>query len=104
MEGIAAGLAGFFEGKTEISFALLFGSRASGRAGKESDVDVAVYFRPSGPTMYVEAAEARYPTEDALVSELERILGEEVDLVVLNRAAATIAAAFLARRHAPGGG
>jgi predicted nucleotidyltransferase len=95
MEGIVDRLGSYFEDRNEISFALLFGSRASGRAGEDSDVDIAVYFRLSGNELELESPDSRYPSEDALWSDIERTLGERVDLVVLNRVAATVAAAAL---------
>jgi predicted nucleotidyltransferase len=36
----------YFERRDDIAFAFLFGSGAKGRARKEGDVDIAVYFWP----------------------------------------------------------
>lgn len=60
--------------------AFLFGSQAKGYARKVSDWDVAVY-----------VTEERRELEKAIWSEVEGIVGAEVDLVVLNRAPASIA-------------
>ena len=95
MEGIVERLGAYFEGRDDTSFAILFGSVATGRAGEDSDIDIAVYFRPPGDELELESPTSRYPSEDALWSDIEKILGERVDLVVLNRAAATVAAAAM---------
>jgi predicted nucleotidyltransferase/uncharacterized protein YutE (UPF0331/DUF86 family) len=95
MDGIVEKLRAYFEGRDDISFAVLFGSRAKGLAGEDSDVDIAVYFRTSGRELDLESEDEPFPGEDALWSDLERILGTPVDLLVLNRAAASVAAAAL---------
>jgi uncharacterized protein YutE (UPF0331/DUF86 family)/predicted nucleotidyltransferase len=87
--------------RTEVAGAVLFGSAATGRMSTESDIDVAVYFEPpaagreSIPGLEMEALDARYPTEDAIWRCLESSLARNVDLVVLNRAPATLAAAAI---------
>ncbi len=58
----------------------------------DSDVDVAVYFRPDAPGVEIEA-ETTYPDEDDVWSDLERICRRPVDLVVLNRAPVALAEA-----------
>ena len=85
----------YFSGRKEVAFAFLYGSQAIGNATKLSDVDIAVYFYPQKkhPIEYEE--EAFYPTEDEIWSDLERILKREVELLVLNRVSASVAASAI---------
>lgn len=62
----------------EVSFALLFGSRAGGSPRPDSDWDVAVYFDP--PL----SSQARFAHRRELVSDLADL--GRIDLVVLNEA------------------
>lgn len=85
----------------EVIFAILFGSAASGRQTTESDVDVAVYLGSaeaaasgSGGIPDIEE-ELQFAGEPELWAALEAAAGTNVDLVVLNRAPATIAASAL---------
>ena len=72
-----AQLRSFFEGRSDVRLAYLFGSRAEGTAREDSDYDVGVL-----------------PAEDAdpglrfeLIQELGELLGtEQVDVVMLDRA------------------
>ena len=73
----------------EISMAFLFGSEANSSPGLESDLDIAIYFRTTHGEIEWESP-TRYPTEDRIWLDLERLAGKEVDLLVLNRAPATI--------------
>lgn len=78
----------------KVSFAYLFGSATSGRMHTESDIDIGVYFTP--PTGELEyESETEYPGEDNLWLELERLVGRKTDLVVLNRAPATLLSSIL---------
>ena len=93
-------LSNYFANRADVAFAYLFGSAASDRTTAESDVDVAVYFREgaaAGPAAGraipdIEESGKRFPAEQEVWADLERICGTSVDLVVLNRAAATVAA------------
>lgn len=93
-------LSQYFAARSDVSFAYLFGSAAANRATGESDVDVAVYFRASGTDAVepdrrlpdVEETGRRFEGEGQVWRDLEAICGRPVDLVVLNRAPATIAA------------
>ena len=65
----------------QVIFAFLYGSYAKGTALKDSDLDIAVYFR-------------RKPTAnevDRIWDELQRISGKDVELLVLNNAKESIA-------------
>jgi uncharacterized protein YutE (UPF0331/DUF86 family)/predicted nucleotidyltransferase len=101
---LADDLTAYFSTCSDVAFALLFGSAAAGRQTAESDVDVAVYLLPpdeaatltDGRTGIPEVeAESEYDGESELWADLERIAGRNVDLVILNRAAATVAASAL---------
>ncbi|TVR07085.1 MAG: nucleotidyltransferase domain-containing protein, partial [Spirochaetaceae bacterium] len=75
----------------EISFACLFGSAAIDRLRDDSDVDVAVYF-DSGRTLEIET-DRRSARETAIQLAVERSTNRNVDLLVLNRAPASVCAA-----------
>jgi len=82
----------YFSTRKDVAFAFLYGSQAKANATKLSDIDVAVYFYPKArhPIEYEE--EVFYDSEDEIWGELEKILTREVELLVLNRAPAHIAA------------
>lgn len=81
----------YFENRDDVAMAFLFGSWATGRYCGESDVDIAVYFKPGSGHLEWEEFDAKYDGEDAIWRDVERMLGKEVDLLVLNRAASSIA-------------
>lgn len=62
-----------------VSLAFLYGSTAKGRQTDESDVDLAVYLQDT-------------TQENRIWQEVSKIVGQEVDLVVLNNAPATLTA------------
>ena len=76
--------------RQEISMAFVFGSEASRSAGSESDLDIAVYFKPTRGEIEWES-QTRYPGEDRIWLDIEKLAGKDVDLLILNRAASTIA-------------
>jgi predicted nucleotidyltransferase len=76
--------------RQEISMAFVFGSEANRSAGSESDLDIAVYFRPTSGEIEWES-QTRYPEEDRIWLELEKLARKQVDLLILNRAAPTVA-------------
>lgn len=78
-----------------MAFAFLFGSQASGWATSLSDVDVAVYFYPKRrkPIEYEEPI--WYEKEGEIWGDLERLLKKEVELLVLNRVSASVAASAI---------
>ena len=76
-----------------IEFSVLFGSAASGRLRQDSDLDIAVYCESGGR---LEIEEQREVAEEVAVQiALERASGRNVDLLVLNRAPATVCASAL---------
>lgn len=79
-------LAPYFAKRLDVRMAFLFGSVERGVASTESDVDIAVYLEKEG-------------TEGTLWTDIERLVGCEVDLIVLNRAPALVA--WSAIRGAP---
>jgi len=96
-EAIVAGLRGYFMAREDITFALLFGSWATGRRHAESDLDLAIYVRSPGQGIDLEECDRFFPGEDGIWTDVERISGTVTDLVVLNRAPATVAAAALGK-------
>ena len=76
-----------------VEFALLFGSGALGRLREDSDLDVAVYVDSNG-RLEIEAAR-EHPAEVELQVALERATNRNVDLLILNRAPATVCASAL---------
>jgi predicted nucleotidyltransferase len=86
----------YFRERKEVAFAFLFGSSLGGQTTSLSDVDIAVYFYPSrrGEVEFEEPKE--YPGENEIWADLERILHKPVDLLILNRAPATIAESAIA--------
>ena len=98
-----AGLKKYFINKPDISAAFLFGSQVKNRAGKISDWDIAVYFVPEQWANEIEWEESGkvYPEENKIWDDLVDILRtDNVDLVVLNRAPANIAASAISEGRA----
>jgi uncharacterized protein YutE (UPF0331/DUF86 family)/predicted nucleotidyltransferase len=87
-------LADYFKKRDDVAFAYLFGSVVKGTTHLDSDVDIGVYFTPKTPALEYES-KSEYPSESEIWSDIEKITKHETDLVVLNRAAATIAFAVL---------
>jgi predicted nucleotidyltransferase len=85
----------YLESRKDVAFAFLFGSHARGTATKRSDVDIAAYFYPEKrhPVEYEE--EVFYNGEHEICFEIERILKKEVELLVLNRVSASVAASAI---------
>ncbi len=93
-DALIAKLREYFRGRTDVAFAYLFGSVAKGTSHGESDVDIGVYFRPGTKALEYES-ENRYPGEDDIGSDLERLTGRQTDMVVLNRAPSTLFSAVI---------
>lgn len=85
----------YFSQRADVVMAFVFGSRIKKRTTKISDWDIAVYFKPDSPVTEWEN-ERDYPQEDKLWADLIEILNtDNVDLIVLNRAPASIAASAI---------
>lgn len=81
----------YFESRKEVVMAFLFGSCAKGLAGTDSDLDLAVYFDPGDRRLEWDEPNAWYDSESGIWADLEAMVGRNVDLLVLNRAAPTVA-------------
>lgn len=69
----------YFYPKKEVLAVYLFGSRVTGRTTKWSDVDVAVLLcKPDGKRIFDKEFQCRF--------DLEKLLGADVDVVILNNA------------------
>ena len=79
---ISSVLSDYFSRRAEVRFVYLFGSVASGRANRLSDVDIAIFVDPK-------ALERDYPYgyRAEVITDLMKALGtNRIDLVVLNNA------------------
>lgn len=94
LQGLARAIRVALEPFDGIAFAFLFGSAVHGRLRNDSDIDVAVY-GASARHLEIET-ERELADEGRIQLEVERATGRNVDLVVLNRAAATVCAAAVA--------
>jgi predicted nucleotidyltransferase len=85
----------YFSDRTDVAFSFLYGSYARGTAHKQSDIDIAVYFYPAEryPVEYEE--DIYYDAEDEIWADLDRLLGKEIELLVLNRVSASVAASAI---------
>ena len=81
----------YFATRQEVAFAFIYGSHAKGTGTKRSDVDIAVYFHPRRRHPVEFEEEVFYAAENEIWGDLERIVNKEVELLVLNRAPATVA-------------
>ncbi|MFN3466282.1 MAG: type VII toxin-antitoxin system MntA family adenylyltransferase antitoxin [Candidatus Brocadiales bacterium] len=88
-------LKNYFNKRQDVAFAFLFGSQVEGLATSLSDVDIAVYFYPKRrkPIEYEEPI--WYEKEGEIWGDLERLLKKEVELLVLNRVSASVAASAI---------
>ena len=79
------GVEGLFLDKARRAHGLRLRVIRQGEETAESDLDIAVYIAPEGPD--IEWEETRdYETEDEIWSSVEKIVGRDTDLIVLNRA------------------
>ncbi len=85
----------YFAKRQDVVMAFVFGSTVKGTATTESDVDIAVYFTPKGKELEWEEAQTYYAGEDKIWGDVEKLVGRRVDLVVLNRVPAVLAATVL---------
>lgn len=80
----------YLSSHTDIVMAFIFGSQVKNQQTQDSDFDLALYFKPQ--TRFLEWEETRiYPLEDQIWTNVEKIIEIKTDLVVLNRAPATLA-------------
>ncbi len=79
MEGIEEKIRDYFQHKQEVASVYLFGSRASGREGTASDVDIAVL-------LCRECLESARVLQEKYLVELGRILKKDIHPVVMNNA------------------
>lgn len=77
---IANKLKAYFQSARDVSFAFLFGSHASGRTFKESDIDVATYLKEG----------YSFERIKEIWGDVEDLLKKDVDLVILNDASPLI--------------
>lgn len=70
--------------------AFLFGSYSKGQAFFDSDVDIAVYFKPKERRLEWEET-GEWPEETQIWADTEKILGKNVDILVLNKAPCLVA-------------
>ncbi len=89
LDSVRTALAGF----PDVAFAVLFGSAVSGRLRADSDIDIAVY-GDSGRALEIETDRV-LSDEPGMQVAIERATNRNVDLLVFNRAPATVAAAAL---------
>ena len=68
----------YFDDKDDVILAFLFGSVAKAHYGALSDIDIAVYLKEGA-------------NEIKIWCDIERLLGKEIDLLVLNRAIPAVA-------------
>jgi len=85
----------YFQNRTDVAFAFLYGSQARGNATRLSDADVAVYFYPKIRHPIECEEDIFYESEDDIWGDLERLLKKEVEILVLNRAFAVVAASAI---------
>lgn len=82
----------YFEKRSDVVMAFIFGSRAKEKAREVSDWDIAVYFKPEKNYVEWEEQQREYPAEDEVWNNCIEILQtDNVDLIVLNRAPISIA-------------
>jgi uncharacterized protein YutE (UPF0331/DUF86 family)/predicted nucleotidyltransferase len=94
VDELRARLKDYFLSRPDVAMAFLFGSAARSQQTADSDLDVAVYFYAPGATLEWEE-QGEYPEEARIWAEVERITSIDTDLLVLNRAPATVAYAVL---------
>lgn len=84
----------YFLHKPSVEMAFIFGSRIKGKETIESDLDVAVYFRPKSGNLDCEE-EVFFEEENEIWNDVEKIAKCKVDLVVLNRAPGILASSII---------
>jgi uncharacterized protein YutE (UPF0331/DUF86 family)/predicted nucleotidyltransferase len=83
-ETVLSKLKSYFAKREEVILAFVFGSRAKGMERAVSDWDIAVYFTPKE---YGELETKHdYAGESQIWSDIDKIVGQDVDFLVMNRA------------------
>ena len=85
----------YFSQRKDVAFAFLFGSQTKGGANKLSDVDIAVYFYPLERHPIEFEKEIFYSGENEIWGDLQQLLKKEVEVLVLNRVSASVAASAI---------
>ena len=85
----------YFEQRDDVVMAFIFGSRAKAKHRAQSDWDIAIYFRPSDKRVEWESDRIYSAEQEIWRDCTEILLTDAIDLVVLNRAAASVADAAL---------
>ena len=94
MEKLLPILKDYFSTQDDVEMAFLFGSTAKGTETINSDVDIAVYFKPKSGKTECES-ESFYEQENETWNDVEKIVKRKVDFVVLNRAPAILASSII---------
>ena len=82
----------YFKERHDVAFVFIYKPEASGTDAALSDVNIAIYYYPQ-PRYPIEFQGAsHYKNEKLIWIDLEDLLGQEVELLVLNRASAADAA------------
>lgn len=82
-------LENYFQKRSDIEMAFLFGSQLANKQRKTSDWDIGVYFKPKQKILEWESKH-EYPEKNKIWSDIEDIVKTEVDLIVLNSAPSTL--------------
>ena len=85
----------YFSQREDVAFAFLYGSQAKGNSNRLSDVDIAVYFYPRERHPVEFEKEVFYDAENEIWGKLQQLLKKEVELLVLNRVSASVAASAI---------
>jgi predicted nucleotidyltransferase len=85
----------YLKSRKDVAFAFLYGSYSKGNATSLSDVDIAVYFHPQQRHPVEFEEERFYDGENEVWGHLQEILRKEVELLVLNRVPASVAASAI---------
>lgn len=88
----------YFKEKDSVSMVFLYGSLAANRAGIDSDIDIAIYFKPESNIVEWENWDFHSNDEQVIWNDIERVVKNNIELLVLNRAVPTIADAALRGR------
>ncbi|MDH4129567.1 MAG: nucleotidyltransferase domain-containing protein, partial [Spirochaetota bacterium] len=78
----------------QITMSFIFGSYSKNQHTIDSDIDIAVYFKPKDNLIEWEET-IIYPMEDEIWTNIERILNIETDFIVLNRASSNLALSII---------